>query len=157
VQNLLDSIIVQTYKVLDMTQVLVKEIMAKEVESITPDTVLPEAHQVMIRNNIRRLPVVDGDKLMGIVALSDIQQAAPSDATSLSVWELNYLLAQLTIKEIMTSPVMTIGENDLVNKAANMMLANKFGGIPVVNSAGGLSGMVTESDIFRLVAERGID
>ena len=140
-----------------MTQVLVKEIMTKEVESITPDTVLPEARQVMIRNNIRRLPVVDGDKLMGIVTLSDIQQAAPSDATSLSVWELNYLLAQLTIKEIMTSPVMTIGENDLVNKAANMMLANKFGGIPVVNSAGGLSGMVTESDIFRLVAERGID
>lgn len=140
-----------------MTQVLVKEIMTREVRSITPDTVLPEAHQMMINNNIRRLPIVDGNKLKGIVTLSDIQQAAPSEATSLSVWELNYLLAKLTIKEIMTSPVMTIGENDLVNKAANMMLTNKFGGIPVVNSAGRLSGMVTESDIFRLVAERGID
>ena len=140
-----------------MTQVLVKEIMAKEMKSISPDTVLPEAHQVMIDNNIRRLPVVDGNKLTGIVTLSDIQQASPSDATSLSVWELNYLLAKLTIKKIMTSPVMTIGEDDLVNKAAKMMLANKFGGIPVVNSAGKLVGMVTESDIFRLVAERGID
>lgn len=140
-----------------MTQVLVKEIMTREVRSITPDTVLPEAHQMMINNNIRRLPVVDGNKLKGIVTLSDIQQAAPSEATSLSVWELNYLLAKLKIKEIMTSPVMTIGENDLVNKAAKMMLTNKFGGIPVVNSAGRLSGMVTESDIFRLVAERGID
>lgn len=140
-----------------MTQVLVKEIMAKEMKSVSPDTVLPEAHQVMIRNNIRRLPVVDGDKLMGIVTLSDIQQASPSDATSLSVWELNYLLAKLTIKKIMTSPVMTIGEDDPVNEAANMMLTNKFGGIPVVNSAGRLVGMVTESDIFRLVAERGID
>lgn len=140
-----------------MTQVLVKEIMTREVRSITPDTVLPEAHQIMINNNIRRLPVVDGNKLKGIVTLSDIQQAAPSEATSLSVWELNYLLAKLTIREIMTSPVMTIGENDLVNKAAKMMLTNKFGGIPVVNSAGRLSGMVTESDIFRLVAERGID
>jgi acetoin utilization protein AcuB len=66
-------------------------------------------------------------------------------------------LAKLTIKEIMTTSVVTIGEDDQVNKAANLMLANKFGGIPVVNSAGRLVGMVTESDIFRLVAERGID
>jgi acetoin utilization protein AcuB len=140
-----------------MTQLLVKEIMTKETKSISPDTVLPEAHQAMIMNNIRRLPVVKGDKLIGIVALSDIQQASPSDATSLSVWELNYLLAKLTIKEIMTSPVMTIREDDSVNRAANMMLDNKFGGVPVVNSVGRLVGMVTESDIFRMVAERGID
>ena len=140
-----------------MTQLLVKEIMTKETKSISPDTVLPEAHQTMITNNIRRLPVVKGDKLMGIVTLSDIQQASPSDATSLSVWELNYLLAKLTIKKIMTSPVMTICEDDSVNRAANMMLDNKFGGIPVVNSVGRLVGMVTESDIFRMVAERGID
>ena len=140
-----------------MTQLLVKEIMTKETKSISPDTVLPEAHQAMITNNIRRLPVVKGDKLMGIVTLSDIQQASPSDATSLSVWELNYLLAKLTIKEIMTSPAMTICEDDSVNRAANMMLDNKFGGIPVVNSVGRLVGMVTESDIFRMVAERGID
>jgi len=132
-----------------MTQLLVKEIMTKETKSISPDTVLPEAHQAMIMNNIRRLPVVNGDKLMGIVTLSDIQQASPSDATSLSVWELNYLLAKLTIKKIMTS--------DSVNRAASMMLDNKFGGVPVVNSVGRLVGMVTESDIFRLVAERGID
>jgi len=140
-----------------MTQLLVKEIMTKETKSISPDTVLPEAHQAMIMNNIRRLPVVKGDKLMGIVTLSDVQQASPSDATSLSVWELNYLLAKLTIKEIMTSPVMTICEDDSVNRAANMMLDNKFGGVPVVNSVGRLVGMVTESDIFRMVAERGID
>jgi CBS domain-containing protein len=140
-----------------MTRLLVKEIMSRETKSIPPDMVLPEAHQTMITNNIRRLPVVKGDKLMGIVTLSDIQQASPSDATSLSVWELNYLLAKLTIKEIMTSPVMTICEDDSVNKAANMMLDNKFGGIPVVSSVGRLVGMVTESDIFRMVAERGID
>ena len=122
--------------------------MTKETKSISPDTVLPEAHQAMIMNNIRRLPVVKGDKLMGIVTLSDIQQASPSDATSLSVWELNYLLAKLTIKKIMTSPVMTICEDDSVNRAANMMLDNKFGGVPGVNSVGRLVGMV---------AERGID
>ena len=140
-----------------MTRLLVKEIMSRETKSIPPDMVLPEAHQAMITNNIRRLPVVKGDKLMGIVTLSDIQQASPSDATSLSVWELNYLLAKLAIKEIMTSPVMTICEDDSVNKAAKMMLDKKFGGVPVVDSVGRLVGMVTESDIFRMVAERGID
>ena len=140
-----------------MTRLLVKEIMSRETKSISPDMVLPEAHQVMITNNIRRLPVVKGKKLKGIVTLSDIQQASPSDATSLSVWELNYLLAKLTIKKIMTSPAMTICEDDSVNKVANMMLEHKFGGVPVVNSAGKLVGMVTESDIFRMVAERGID
>jgi acetoin utilization protein AcuB len=140
-----------------MTQLLVKEIMSRGTISISPDTVLPEAHQMMTTNSIRRLPVVDGEKLLGIVTLSDIQQASPSKATSLSVWEMNYLLARLKIKEIMTSPARTIFEDDSVNMVANMMLENKFGGVPVVNSAGRLVGMVTESDIFRLVAERGID
>jgi acetoin utilization protein AcuB len=140
-----------------MTQLLVKEIMSRGTMSISPDAVLPEAHQMMTTNSIRRLPVVDGEKLLGIVTLSDIQQASPSKATSLSVWELNYLLARLKRKAIMTSPARTIFEDDSVNMVANMMLGNKFGGVPVVNSAGRLVGMVTESDIFRLVAERGID
>ena len=134
-----------------MTKELVKDNMTTSVMTVSPDTSLTDAHHLMTSNKIRRLPVVDGDNLLGIVTLTDVQQAQPSDATSLSVWELNYLLSKLTIKKIMTAPVMSISQDANIKEAANMMLNNKFGGIPVVDADGKLVGLITESDIFRFV------
>lgn len=134
-----------------MQQELVKNNMVKDVIGIAADTSLPDAHKVMKDHNIRRLPVVDGDKVLGIVSLSDVRDATPSGATTLSIWELNYLIAKLTVDEIMTKTPITISEDANIADAATIMLEKKIGGIPVVDSNEKLTGIITESDIFRLV------
>lgn len=118
---------------------------------ITSDTTLPEAHRLMMAHSIRRLPVVDGGRLVGIVTLGDVRGAEPSGATALSIWEVNYLLNRLKVEEIMTPLPFTISVDATLGEAAQMMLGCKVGGLPVVSAAGELVGIITESDIFRMV------
>lgn len=135
-----------------MKKELVQDWMTKDVISITVDTSLPEAHQIMMNEEIRRLPVVDKhNKLLGIVTLGDVRGAQPSPATSLSIWELNYLLANLKIKEIMTPDPITLNVDATIGEAARTMLEHRISGLPVVNNAGALVGIITESDIFSMV------
>lgn len=135
-----------------MKQELVRDWMTKEVVTIKPETSLAEAHKLMIEKRVRRLPVVDQDRIVGIVTLGDVRGAEPSRASSLSVWEMNDLLAKLKVFEIMTRQPKTIGQNASIGEVARIMLDKKFSGLPVVDDAGYLVGIITESDIFRLVA-----
>ena len=131
---------------------LVKNWMTTDVITISPKTTLPEAHQMMIQQGIRRLPIVDEkEHLVGIITLGDIREAKPSSANSLSIWELNYLLAQLTVRQIMTPDPITILNTATIGTAANTMLEHRVGGLPVVNETGALVGIITESDIFSMV------
>lgn len=131
---------------------LVRDWMSRDVITVTPDTTLPEADQLLIQNTIRRLPVVDENgRLIGIVTYGDIREARPSQAVSLNMWEMNYLLNRLTIREIMTVNPVTITPDATIGEAAKKMLANMIGGLPVVDRQGKLVGIITESDIFRLV------
>lgn len=136
-----------------MKQELVKHWMSSQVISVTPETTLPEAHKLMAEKRIRRLPVVRNGHLVGMVTRGDIREAEPSSATSLSIWELNYLLSKLKIAEIMTANPYTISPEATVREAAEIMLTKKVSGLPVVNDAGTLVGIITESDIFRLVVQ----
>lgn len=135
-----------------MKQELVRDWMTREVITIPPDTSLAQAHRLMQEKRIRRLPVVDHDRIVGIITLGDVRGAEPSSASSLSIWEMNDLLAKLKIYEIMTQRPITISENASIGEAARIMLDQKFSGLPVVDEAGHLAGIITESDIFRLVA-----
>ena len=135
-----------------MKQELVNEWMTRDVISISPDTSLTEVHQIMKNKRIRRLPVVDHGKVVGIVTLGDIRGAEPSPASSLSIWEVNNLLANLKVGKIMTRNPTTIDQNASIGEAATLMLENKFSGLPVVDNQNQLVGIITESDIFRLVA-----
>lgn len=131
---------------------LVREWMTSPVITVTPDTSISLAHKIMKDNGVRRLVVVDPeDYVKGIITIGDVREASPSDAVTLSIWELNYLWAQLTVEKIMTSPVMTVQADEPILNAAKLMLAKKVSGLPVVNAEGRLVGMLTESDIFRLV------
>jgi CBS domain-containing protein len=134
-----------------MKQDLVKDWMTRDVITVTPVTSLADAHRLMTQKRIRRLPVADQGRLVGIVTLGDVRSAEPSAASSLSVWEMNNLLAKLEIAEIMTRDPTTINQNATISTVAEVMLEKKFSGLPVVDDDGKLVGIITESDIFRLV------
>jgi acetoin utilization protein AcuB len=107
-----------------------------------------EAQCIMQQRRIRHLLVLQDGRLAGIVTDRDIRLNLPSPATSLSVWELNYVLARLTAGEVMTKSVITVEPDCDVRDAASMLLANKIGALPVVDS-GLLVGIVTETDFLR--------
>jgi len=134
-----------------MKQECVCDWMTEDVITITPDNTLKEAHDIMNEKGIRRLPVVAHGKLLGIVTLGDIRGAEPSRASSLSIWEVHHLLTKLKVSEIMTRNPATIQKNASIGDAAKMMLEKKFSGLPVVDDENHLIGIITESDIFRLV------
>ena len=131
---------------------LVRDWMTSEPVCASPQMTLPEAHKLMKDHRIRRLPVVDRDKLVGIVTRGDIRGAQPSEATSLSIYELNYLLGRLTLARIMTRDPVTIMPEATIGEAARLMLRHKIAGLPVVEG-GRVVGILTESDVFRLLVE----
>lgn len=129
----------------------VKSWMTQPVVSVASDTSVSTAQNLMREKHIRHLPIVDDDRLVGIISLGDLREASPSDATALSIWELNYLWDKLTVDKVMTRSVVTARENDLIVNTLRVMLEHKFGALPVLNEAGRLVGIITETDIFRMV------
>jgi acetoin utilization protein AcuB len=128
--------------------------------TIGPDLGVQEALAMMRREKVRRFPVIDRHgNLIGIVSEKDLLNAAPSDATTLSVWEINYLLSKLTVDRVMTKDVITITRDTPIEEAARIMADNKVGGLPVVDSQtagkGGkkVVGIVTETNLFRIFLE----
>ena len=131
---------------------LVGERMSHPIISIAPDMPVHDALDMFKRERIRRAPVVKEGKLIGIVSDKDLLNASPSPATSLSIWEMNYLLSKITVSEVMTKKVLTVAEDTPIEEAARIMADNKIGGLPVLKEAK-LVGIITETDIFKLFLE----
>lgn len=127
----------------------VRERMTTEVKTVQLDTSLTEAFRIMKESNIRRLPVLDKGKLVGIVTLSDLNHAAPSSATTLSIHELNYILAKTKIKDILPKKqnLVTISPESYIETAARVMRENNVGALPVLEKDE-LVGIVTETNMF---------
>lgn len=135
-----------------MKHLLVKDWMETDVISASPKLGMLKAHKLMREHKIRRLPVIKSDgTLIGIVTRSDIRRAEPSEATTLNVWEMNYLLAELKLSDIMTKNPITIHAEDTIKTAAIRLHENKIGALPVVDGENHLVGIITESDIFRVL------
>lgn len=126
---------------------LVRDRMTSPVVTIEPRTPLYEALAMMKSRHIRRLPVMKGRRLVGIVTFTDLMRAQPSPATSLAVWEIPALLLKTHVSEIMSKELVTISPTASIEEAAVLMRQHKIGGLPVVEQ-GALLGIVTESDIF---------
>ena len=135
-----------------MKKDLVKDWMTTDPITISPKTHIPEAQDLMGRYKIRRLPVIENGKLVGIVTLGDVREAGPSDASSLSKYEVDFLVAKLTVEEIMTPDPKTLTNEASLHEAAKLMLEHKIGGVPILDGDG-LVGMITESDVFRALIE----
>jgi len=132
---------------------LVGERMTKRPIIVNPDTPFDEALQLMRKEKIRRLPVVDKKgKLAGIVMEKDLLYASPSPATSLSIYEIHYLLSKIKVRELMTKDVITVEEDTPLEEAARIMADNKIGGLPVMRDDK-LVGIITETDLFKIFLE----
>ena len=131
---------------------LIGERMSRPVLSIPPDMPIHDVRNMFKQENIRRAPVVKKGKMIGIVSDQDIINASPSMATSLSVWELTYLLSKIQAKDVMTKDVLTIDEDTPIEQAARLMADNKIGGLPVMRD-GKVVGMITETDLFKVFLE----
>lgn len=131
---------------------LVGERMSKPVITISPDLPVPEAINLFKKERIRRAPVVRDGKLVGIVSHGDLLNASPSPVTTLSIWEMNYLLSKITVSEVMTKNVLTVTEDTPIEQAARIMADNKIGGLPVMRD-GYVVGIITETDLFKIFLE----
>jgi len=132
---------------------LVRERMTRHPVTVSPDTPVSEALDLMRREKVRRLPVLDkGSRLVGIVLEKDLLYASPSPATSLSIYEMHYLLSKLTVAEVMSREVITVDEITPLEEAARIMADNIIGGLPVMRGDQ-LVGIITETDLFKVFLE----
>ena len=133
---------------------LVQDRMSAPAVTITPDAVLRDALSLMHAHRFRRLPVVDASgKLIGIVTERDLQPALPSRVGSPSVWELNYVVSNVQIREVMTEGAITTTPDTPIEDVARLMIDTKTGGLPVVDDQDHVVGVITETDIFRAFVE----
>jgi acetoin utilization protein AcuB len=129
----------------------VRDLMSDKPITVEPETPMLEARQRMMEKRIRHLIVTEHASVVGIVTDRDIRLNLPSPATSLSVWEINYLLAKLTVGDVMTRSVLVVGPDRPAAEAARIMMEHKISALPVTE-AKRLVGIVTESDFVRVVA-----
>lgn len=131
---------------------LIKDWMSKTPVTAKPATSIMKAAKLMKENGFKRLPVVDDDgRLVGIVSDRDIKEASPSKATTLDMHELYYLLSEIKVADIMTKTVFSVTNEDTVEKAAVIMMRQNVGGMPVVDADNHVVGVITDSDIFKVL------
>ena len=130
----------------------VGERMSRPVISVSPDTPINDALAMFKKEHIRRTPVIKDGKLIGIVSERDLLNAAPSSATTLSVWEMNYLISKVKVKDVMSKKVISVNKDTPIEEAARIMADKKIGGMPVLDRDK-VVGMITETDLFKVFLE----
>jgi acetoin utilization protein AcuB len=126
--------------------------MSSPVLSASPDLSVPDALAMMTKEKIRHMPVIEKGKLVGIVTKSDLLNASPSKATSLSVWEINYLINKIKVCDVMTKKVLTTTEDSTIEEAARVMSDHKISCLPVMRGKE-VVGIITETNLFKIFLE----
>ncbi|MFV8211611.1 CBS and ACT domain-containing protein [Streptococcus pluranimalium] len=126
----------------------VKDFMTSKVIYVSPDTTVAHASEKMKAQDLRRLPVIENDRLVGLITEGTMADATPSKATSLSIYEMNYLLNKTKIRDIMIRDVITVSQDASLEDAVYIMMKHKVGVLPVVDNDQ-LYGIITDRDIFK--------
>ncbi len=135
----------------------VRDFMKTNVITVPSSTSIYDALKIMKENNIKRLPIVDNGKLVGIVSRKGLKEATPSKATTLSIYELNYLLSKMTVKDVMHKKVITVSPDTSFEQAAFIMHKYQIGGLPVLEK-GKLVGYISSNDLFNVMVQmNGLD
>jgi CBS domain-containing protein len=137
-----------------MERTRVRDIMTSPAITVSPDTTLPAANAIMKEKQIRHLPVVEKGRLVGIVSRGDLREASISASVNVDQYELHFMLNRLTLGELMTRKVRTVLPDALVVDAADLMTEHKIAGLPVVDSEGAVIGIVTESDLLKMLVRK---
>lgn len=131
---------------------LVREVMTPHPVVIEPDTPVTQAQRLMKEDNIRHLPVLrEGKGLVGLITRDALNQALPSELSSLTIWEINYQLARIKVRDVMVKKVISVTEDVTVEEAARIMIDNKIGSLPVMRD-GKLAGIVTDIDLLEALS-----
>ncbi|WP_455679641.1 CBS domain-containing protein [Streptococcus sp.] len=130
----------------------VKDFMTRKVVYVSPDTTVAHTADMMREQGLRRLPVIENDRLVGVVTERTMAEASPSKATTLSIYEMNYLLNKTKIRDIMVRDVITVSPYASLEDAVYAMMKNQVGILPVVE-AGQVFGVITEKDVFKAFLE----
>lgn len=130
---------------------LVKNWMSKSVITISENDSMQQAMSLLKEHKIRMLPVVRKEKVVGVLSESDLKRASASDATTLDMHELLYLISKIKVKDIMSKRVVTVHEDLTVEETAQILLENKISGAPVMGGSENLVGIITKDDLFRVL------
>ena len=137
-----------------MERTRVRDIMTSPAVVVTPDTTLPAANALMKERRIRHLPVVENGRLVGIVSRGDLREASISASINADQYELHFMLNRLTVGKLMTRKVLTTKPDAAIVDAAEVMTENKVAGLPVVDPEGAVIGIVTESDLLKMLVRK---
>ena len=137
-----------------MERTRVRDIMTSPALMIGPDTSVPTAIALMRQHDIRHLPVVENGLLVGMISRGDLREASITASINADQYELHFLLNNLTVERLMSRKVYTVTPDAFIVHAAELMTDHKIAGLPVVDQKGAVVGIVTESDLLRMLVSK---
>jgi CBS domain-containing protein len=137
-----------------MEKTRVRDVMTTPVITVAPSLSVPAAMALMRQYRIRHLPVVENERLVGIISRGDLREASSKEAINADTYEINFMLSRLTVGNLMARKVITVTPDAFIVYAAELMTENKVAGLPVVDMAGKAIGIITESDLLRLLVRK---
>ena len=137
-----------------MRKMSIRDIMTSPALVIPPGTTLPVANALMKKHNIRHLPVVENNRLVGIISWGDLREASTTAAINADSYELNFMLSRLIVGDLMSRKVLTVTPDAPIVRAAELMTEHKIAGLPVVAPDGSVIGIVTESDLLNMLVRK---